>query len=215
MTMRNRKTIITAFVLAACLLIGVGYAVLSDSLRIDGSVSIDHAEVNKAFDSLVYFESATVVADNQGTALSGTTTDTASVSATEGTENDVAVIGVHSPKFEGDKAYFKIVIKNNYTESVFVKPVIDTASGIFDSSLIKVTSNWTNNEGTGVIHEIAAGESIEYILTVTLLKTIESGVANTSFAIGMDASDTLSAVVKTGDTQYVDAAGATKTIPTN
>lgn len=214
MTMRNRKTIITAFVLAACLLIGVGYAVLSDSLRIDGSVSIDHAEVNKAFDSLVYFESATVVANDQGTALSGTTTDTASVSATEGTENDVAVIGVHSPKFEGDKAYFKIVIKNNYTESVFVKPVIDTASGIFDSSLIKVTSNWTSGD-VGVIHEIAAGESIEYILTVTLLKTIDSGVANTSFAIGMDASDTLSAVVKTGDTQYVDASGATKTIPTN
>ena len=39
MTMRNRKTIITAFVLAACLLIGVGYAAVTGNLTITGATT--------------------------------------------------------------------------------------------------------------------------------------------------------------------------------
>ena len=218
MTMRNRKTIVTAFVLAACMLIGVGYAVLSDSLRIDGTVSIDHANVNKAFDELVYFASAAPVKDDRGTAYGSdeTPVDTASVSNTEGTENDIVVVGVHSPTFADDVAYFKVTIKNDYEKNVYVKPKIDTSSAIFDSTLVKISSSWTqqgsDSKEYGAIHEIEAGGQVEYILQVKLLKTIDSGIANTNFAIGMDVSDTLSSIKTSDDTFYIDSNGAQKTI---
>ena len=71
MTMRNRKTIITAFVLAACLLIGVGYAAVSGNLTITGATSFQaYGETAGQIHSAVKFQAAEIVDKTEGTAAS-------------------------------------------------------------------------------------------------------------------------------------------------
>ncbi len=62
MTMRNRKTIITAFVLLACLLIGVGYAAVTGTLNITGATTFySYGETSGTVHSAVKFKSAEVL----------------------------------------------------------------------------------------------------------------------------------------------------------
>ena len=71
--MKNRKTIVVAFLLVAAMLLGVGYAALTDTLTIIGNAHIDVDTANKTFDEKVYFS------DAEATSSTGT-----------GTKDDVA-----------------------------------------------------------------------------------------------------------------------------
>ncbi|MBR6768410.1 MAG: hypothetical protein IKM34_02875 [Clostridia bacterium] len=89
--MKNRKTIIVAFLLVAAMAIGVGYAALTDTLTIIGNAQIDLAAAENTFDSKVYFVQDSVVMDGNGT---GTTLDVASVLSADDatyTVNELAV----------------------------------------------------------------------------------------------------------------------------
>ena len=72
--MKNRKTIIVAFLLVAAMAIGVGYAALTDTLTIIGNAHIDLDEANQTFDEKVYF-SGSAASHSTGT---GSTDDVAS-----------------------------------------------------------------------------------------------------------------------------------------
>ena len=54
--MRNRKTVIVAFMLVAVLLMAVGYAVLSTDLYIGGNATINADKAQSEFDTLIEFD---------------------------------------------------------------------------------------------------------------------------------------------------------------
>ena len=59
--MKNRKTIVVAFLLVAAMLLGVGYAALTDTLTMDGRVTIDMNQAGVNFDAKVYWSDAEIV----------------------------------------------------------------------------------------------------------------------------------------------------------
>ena len=105
MTMRNRKNIIVAFVLVACMLIGVGYAALVDSLEVDGTTTITKDQATAVFDSDVYFSSATALPKHGATS----TTNTTSINSDN---NDKVSFTVHELVNVGDIATFEYEITN-------------------------------------------------------------------------------------------------------
>lgn len=58
--MRNRKTVVTAFLLLACMLIGVGYAAVTDNLTIEGHATISQQGASDAFNEDIRFEGIVV-----------------------------------------------------------------------------------------------------------------------------------------------------------
>lgn len=54
--MRNRKVIVTAFLLVAVLILGVGYAAVTDILDITGTSEVSQAGAEKAFNEDIYFD---------------------------------------------------------------------------------------------------------------------------------------------------------------
>ena len=84
--MKNRKTIVVAFLLVAAMLLGVGYAALTDTLTIIGNAHIDVDTANKTFDEKVYFS------DAEATSSTGT-----------GTKDDVAAFNDDDATFTANK----------------------------------------------------------------------------------------------------------------
>ena len=54
-TMKNRKIIVTAFLLIACMVIGVGYAAVTDNFTINGHATISDQGANDAFNEDIRF----------------------------------------------------------------------------------------------------------------------------------------------------------------
>lgn len=169
--MKNRKTVVVAFLLVAVMLMGVGYAALSDSLRIDGTAHVKHENANNAFDGVIKFDTNITNGKNQA--------DTVEYSA----DADIATVKVNSLTVEGSTAVFHLKIVNGYQENVYVTPTIDESSALYDKTLISLSSNWKSQT-----HEIAAESEIEYVLTVTCLRTVAND-EETSFAIGFAVTD--------------------------
>ena len=90
--MKNRKTVVVAFLLVAAMLLGVGYAALTDTLNIQGDFEVSQNNAENAFDDDVYFSAVSTgegytasIADDDNdkgtfkvTGLEGETTPSAS-----------------------------------------------------------------------------------------------------------------------------------------
>ena len=151
--MKNRKTVVVAFLLVAAMLLGVGYAALTDVLDINGSATINQSAAEDAFDMDVYFSAA--VANEEG--------NTASVNSND---NDKASFTVNTLKGKGDKATFTFTITNNGDVDAEVTPTLGATDGNSNPEYFAVTSDWNGQAKT-----IAAGGSMTYTVTIELLKT--------------------------------------------
>ena len=125
--MKNRKTVVVAFLLVAVMLLGVGYAALSDTLTITGTAQIDMGAAGNEFDAKVYFNAAKVV-DTECTRVNNTTPDTASHTT------DDATYEVHSLAVVGDKATFAFEIKSESNVDVKVTAEATKLSGVANPS---------------------------------------------------------------------------------
>ena len=56
--MKNKKTVVVAFLLVAVMLLSVGYATLSDTLTIGGSADISKDGAQNSFNDDIYFSDA-------------------------------------------------------------------------------------------------------------------------------------------------------------
>ena len=169
--MKNRRSIIVAFLLCACLIVGIGYAALTDTLRIDGTAAVKFESANNVFDGDVVFDTTIANGVNQ--------LDTIQY----GADSDTATVTVNSLTVEGSEAVIRLVIVNEYQEDIYVTPTIDTTSALYDPTLISLSSDWA-----GATKMIPSGGSLEYVLTVKCLRTV-AGDETTSFAIGFAATD--------------------------
>ena len=102
--MRNRKTVVVAFMLCAVMLLGIGYAALTDTLTIIGNAHIDMNQAQVNFDEMIYFSAAE--------AVTNPTADAVSFSA------DDATFTANKLATKGDKAVFKFTVQNDSNVSI-------------------------------------------------------------------------------------------------
>ena len=66
--MKNRKSVIVAFLLVAVMLLGVGYAALTDVLDITGTADVNQSAAEESFNEDIFFSAA--VANESGNTAS-------------------------------------------------------------------------------------------------------------------------------------------------
>ena len=151
--MKNRNKVVVAFLLVAAMMLGVGYAALSDTLEINGSADVNQSAAEEAFNEDIYFT---------GAVAEGGDPDTASISKTD---NDMADFGVNSLNGAGDQAKFTFTITNDGDVDADVTPTF-ASDGNTNPEYFDIVSDWA-----GATKRLEAGQSLTYTLTVTLKKT--------------------------------------------
>ena len=156
--MKNRRNVVVAFLLVAVLLLGVGYAALTDTLTIIGNAHIDMGEAQNTFDEKVYFSASEVVAGTHG---SGTKDDVVSHS------DDDATFTANSLAVKDDKVSFLFTITNDSNVNVDISVAPTKLSGAANPSN-------SNEEKFKVTYEYPDGQTItKNGGTITVKVTVE------------------------------------------
>lgn len=162
--MKNRKFVVVAFLLVAVLLLGVGYAALTDTLDVTGSADVNLSELNNEFNHDVYFLKAE----------SDVTANTTSINKDN---NDKVSFTVNTLKAKGDKAVFTYTIANIGPHDVTITPKIAANGGNTNTEYFSISSNWDGQPKTlAAADGTVDGEgnpnpsTITYVVTVELLK---------------------------------------------
>ena len=166
--MKNRRNVVVAFLLIAVMLLGVGYAALTDVLDITGSADVNQSAAEEAFNEDVYFTAA--VANQTG--------NTASVNADN---KDKASFTANTLKGKDDVVTFTFTIVNEGDVAAEVTPTLNAATGNTKPEYFEITSDWD-----GATKTLEAGGSLTYTVTVKLLKTPTETVSG-SFLIELTA----------------------------
>ena len=166
--MKNRKTVVVAFLLIATMLLGVGYAALTDVLDITGSADINQTAAEEAFNEDIHVTAA--VPKEVG--------NTARVNDDN---NDKASFTANTLKGKGDKATFTFTITNAGDVDANVTPTLNATAGNTKPEYFSVTSDWD-----GATKLLEAGESLTYTVTVELLQTPTESISG-SFLIELTA----------------------------
>ena len=185
--MKNRKIVVVSFLVAAVLLLGVGYAALTDVLVIIGNAHIDLNAANKTFDERIYFDSENITMSSTGT---GTTADVASATGDDATftANKLATLG------ESSTFTFTIVNESNFDAYISIAPT--KGSGVENPSN-------TNTDKFDVKYEYPDGKmitknggEIRVIVTVTVKTAIDEA---TSATFGIELTATSDETTETDD----------------
>ena len=159
--MKNRRNVIVAFLLVAVLLLGVGYATLTDTLTIIGNATIDKNAANDKFDENIYFIDSKFV-NTTGTGKKGE--DVAS--HTE--KGDDATFAAHSLAYVGEAATFKFTVMNDSNVDVKVLVNSKKTSGVENPSNSNPSKFTTNYDYSRTDMIIPAGETMDITVTVTV-----------------------------------------------
>ncbi len=163
--MKKRRTLIISLLLVAALTLGIGYASLADDLFVTGSANIDSKNAQNAFGEDIYFTKA-LISDNKGTATIGADVNNHAADKVTIEVKEGALAGA------GDNVVCAIEITNAGDLDANVK-----LNGIVvsNSEFFKVTTSWgSNNE-----QSLAAGETLDIVVTITVVKTPTVNVATT------------------------------------
>ena len=175
--MKNRKIVVVAFLLIAVLLLGVGYAALTDTLTIIGNAHIDVDTANKTFDEKVYF-SASEATSSTG---SGSTADTASFTA------DDATYTANKLAIKGEKSVFTFTITNDSNVDAVISVNTTKLSGDVNpsnSNTQKFTVEYSYPDGMTIAKN---GGTITVVVTVTL-KDVVTSATSATFGIELTAT---------------------------
>ena len=168
--MKSRKTLIALFLVVSTLVIGVGYAALSDTLDINGTADVTTDATNKDFDADVYFSAA----------VANVTGDTASVNPDNA---DKASFSINSITAIGQSASFTFTITNASDEfDAVVTPALNATAGNTMADYFEIESDWAAQPRT-----VAAGGTATYTVTVTLIKSPQENISG-SFHIELKAA---------------------------
>lgn len=175
--MKNKRTVVVAFLLVAAMLLGVGYAALTDTLTIIGKAHIDVDTANKTFDEKVYFSDAKATS----TTGTGTTADIASYSTDDATftANKLAVVG--------EKSVFTFTITNDSNVDAIISVAATKLSGDTNpsnSNTEKFTVDYSYPDGMTIAKQ---GGTIDVIVTVTVNEPVTSATSAT-FGIELTAT---------------------------
>ncbi len=171
--MKNRKSIIVMFLIAVVLCVGVGFAVVSDTLTIDGSAGVGDISAN--FDDNVYFSVAQVVNVKDGDSV-----------AISGTKPDEVSFACGSLLVKDDTASFKFTVKNENDIAATVAINLGTNTG--DTDYFEITTDYSATNAT-----ITANGTWDVTVTVKLVKTpvesVSCGCSITLTVTGVENAD--------------------------
>ncbi len=171
--MKNRKRVIAAFLTVAILLLGVGYAALTDELQLTGTAKVDFDDSSEAFDEDIYFSKA--ISGDGCTAI------------IDATDNDKGVITVTDGylKAVGDEVIATYTIKSDSDLSVAIpRPTIINT----DTEYFQVIDSWSDTK------VVAPNGTVDVTITVKLIKTADTDRA-ASFTITFNPQNTASTTV--------------------
>ena len=151
--MKNRRNVVVAFLVVAVMLLGIGYAALTDTLDITGSADVNQSAAEEAFNEDIFFSAA--VANDAG--------NTASVNADN---NDKASFTAATLKGKGDKVSFTFTITNAGDVDAEVTPKLNVTLGNTNPEYFSIVSDWD-----GATKTLAAHSEITYTLTVGVLRS--------------------------------------------
>ena len=175
--MKNRKTIITAFLVMAVMMLGVGYAALTDTLTIIGNAHIDIDTANKTFDEKIYFSAAEATSSTG----SGTVADVASFNA------DDATYTVNKLATVGQKSVFTFTVTNDSNVDALISVGDKKLSGVdnpSNSNDDKFTVEYSYPDGMKVTKN---GGTITVVVTVEVKEPVTSATSAT-FGIELTAT---------------------------
>ena len=167
--MRNRRTVVIAFLLIAVLLLGVGYAALTDILYISGTTTVSEDNAEDAFGDDIQFTSAT----------SPQSGNTASIGDDkDGDTNDHVDLTVKSLGGKGDKATFTLTVENkgDLDAKISVKTLVNNDT----ANIFSVSCDLADDT------PLANGASVTFTVTVELTAT-PSGEVSETFSIELEA----------------------------
>ena len=175
--MKNRKFVVVTFLVVAAMLLGVGYAALTDTLTIIGNAHIDIDVANKTFDEKVYF----VDAQPTSSTGTGTTADTASYTSDDATftANKLATVGQVS--------VFTFTIQNDSNVDANITVNSTKLSGVenpSNSNTDKFTVDYAYPDGMTIAKN---GGTIDVVVTVTVKNPV---TAATSATFGIELTAT-------------------------
>lgn len=171
--MKNRKRVVVAFLLVAVMLLGVGYAALTDVLDVTGTADINQSAAEEAFNEDIHFSDA--VANQTG--------NTASVNADN---NDKASFTAKTLKGKGDKVTFTFTIVNEGDVAATITPTLNATQGNTKPEYFSITSDWDGAAKTIPAKTDGVNGSLTYTVTVELLKTPTETISG-SFLIELTA----------------------------
>ena len=175
--MKNRKFVVVAFLVVAAMLLGVGYAALTDTLTIIGNAHIDHDVANKTFDERVYFSTA----EATSTTGTGTVADTASYTLDDATftANKLALVN--------EKSVFTFTITNDSNVDAVISVEATKLSGDVNptnSNTDKFTVEYSYPQGMQIAKN---GGTITVVVTVTVKEPVTTATSAT-FGIELTAT---------------------------
>ncbi|MBQ7384623.1 MAG: hypothetical protein IJV72_07545 [Clostridia bacterium] len=176
--MKNRRKIVIAFLLIASLTLGIGYALISDVLDIQGTAEISGAAAEEELNQDVFFSAVSQAANGEYTAQINSQ------------NNDKASFTVNSLTDIGQTVSITFTIKNEGTaqlDAVVTPQLIQNSS----SDYFEVTSDWQGNSKV-----VEAGTTETYTVTVKLLK-IPTDTVSSSINIELKASSDSTATTAT------------------
>lgn len=172
--MKNRKTIIVAFVLVACMLVGVGYAALSDTFLFEGHATVSEAGAEDAFNEDVVLLG--IVRDGVGgsdVVSDVTDISTYGYTASCNVAEDKASYHVYSLKGQTDSKTIVFRIKNEGDLAATLDVAASGASTNNNTEYFDVTYSLADNSSTA----LAAGATVDVAVTVTLKQTPETTIS--------------------------------------
>lgn len=163
--MKRRKSVVVVFLLAAAMMLSVGYAALTDTLTIDGDLQTDTTVAMDEFDDDVYFSGTSIVQDDTGNKavsqiLDGR--DDAKIEALHFTVADQVV-----------KAKFTITNDqaNEFAASIVGSDITVTNGDAGHNPIFSATWSWAVDSIDHTTAVLQPNESKDLWVTITLLET--------------------------------------------
>ena len=184
--MKNRKKILVAFMLVACMVVGVGYAALTNTLDIAGTGNVNASDAEKAFNQDIYFEG--VVVNNSikagGVVEADNLPYTANINTNNNDKAQFTVTGLHG---QGDTTTitFRIVNNGDLEAKLFVKSCTNSSDDFFEVKYY-IGENEINVGNTATSFYTVAAKSgetpttVDIKVVVTLLQTPSAAVSTTT-----------------------------------
>lgn len=168
--MKNRKIILISFLVCACIVVGVGYANLSDDLSITGHGQLSYTNANEEFKKDIYF-SRVVSRTNCTAVIDATDTSNDTIAVTiDDTTSKMAV--------KGDKATVELEIANATLDVATVTLDFESnATAQYFELSCSESSPFTIDAGTEGVDTVNPGLKT-ITVTITLKQSINTNMEN-------------------------------------
>lgn len=172
--MKNRKLIITAFLVIACMAIGIGYAAVTDYFTINGQATISEQSASDAFNEDIRFEGIVVDGNVQSDVLAGANLG---YTASCNVPLDQASFHITSFKGQGDSKTIVFRVKNFGDVASVLKLNPSLAATNSNETVFDVTYKLGSDSGAEVAFPaagtpLAANAEVDIYVTVTVANSV-------------------------------------------